>query len=36
MKTALGPNITKLVKLKTDSGELIEDQGEQLKRWVEH
>ena len=36
IKTALGPNITKLAKLKTVSGEPTEDQVEQLKKWVGH
>ena len=36
IKTALGPAITQLTKLKTEDGEPIEDRAEQLKRWVEH
>ena len=36
MKTAPGPAITQLTKLKTEDGEPIKDQAEQLKRWVEH
>ena len=36
MKTALGPAIIKLAKLKTEDSELIEDEAEQLERWVEH
>ena len=36
IKTALGLAITQLAKLKTEDGELIEDQAEQLERWVEH
>ena len=36
MKTALGPAITQLAKLKTEDCEPIEDQAEQLERWVEY
>ena len=36
MKIARGPTITQLAKLKSEDGEPIEDQAEQLERWVEH
>ena len=36
MKTTLGPAITQLTKLKTENGEPIEDQAEQIERWVQH
>ena len=36
MATALGPATTQLAKLKTEDGEPIEDEAEQLEGWVEH
>ena len=36
LKTALGPAITQVAKLKTENGEPIEVQAEQIERWVEH
>ena len=35
MKPALGPTFTQLAKRKTEDGEQIIDQAEQLERWVE-
>ena len=35
-KTALGPAITQLAKLKTEEGEQTKDQTEQLGGWMEH
>ena len=35
MKTSRGPAITQLAKMKTEDGEPIEDQAEQLERWLE-
>jgi hypothetical protein len=36
MKKAFGTSVTKTVPLKSTSGELIKDRGEQMERWVEH
>jgi hypothetical protein len=36
MKKAFGPSATKTAPLKSTSGNLIKDHGEQMERWVKH
>ncbi|GAA6107071.1 uncharacterized protein LOC118407100 [Tachysurus ichikawai] len=36
IKKATGPNTSKIIPLKSKTGEVIKDQGKQLQRWVEH
>jgi len=36
MKKAFGSSVTKIAPLKSTSGAIIKDRGEQIKRWTEH
>ena len=36
IKKALGPTLSKTAPLKSSSGEIITDKGQQMERWVEH